>query len=148
MRPSPIPRLMGYAVDRTEGGGRNLGERLGDLYGRRKENEAGLIVEVVLSAGWYEGEHHRLRRRLEERDLSIPRDEDVIGDLQSWLVTERGHIELGPKTTSRRDKLQRHGDVGVALLLAQSLAAELPQAAKHREMQRLRPGPGRRTYGL
>ena len=149
MAAAPLPLLAGYAVDITEGGGRNLAERLGDFYGRRKNNVAGLIVEVALSTGWYEVEHHRMRARLEERDLSIPRDEDVISDLQSWRINDRGHLELGPKTVSHRDRLPRHGDVGSALLLAQALAADIPQLPKFREMRPDRTrGAGRRSYGM
>ncbi len=136
-----VPKVVGYAIDVTEGGGANLAEGLGNRWGRRKENEAGLIVEITLSAPWYEREHHRLRARLEERDLQIPRDEDVLEDLQSWQQDERGRIALGPKTKSRRDGLQRHGDVGVALLLAQSIAPDVPQVSKFREIRPTRPRP-------
>lgn len=125
----------GFAVDATEGGGRNLAERLGGRWGRREGNAAGLVVSVSLNAGWYEREHHRLRQRLEERDLSIPRNEDVLDDLQSWRVSEAGKLELGPETRSKRDGLPRHGDTSVALLLAQSLAPDVAQAPKYRELR-------------
>lgn len=129
-------RLGGFAIDATEGGGRNLAERLGGRWGRREDGPAGLIVAVSLNAGWYEREHHRLRRRFEERDLSIPRNEDVLDDLQSWRVAESGGFTLGPETKSKRDGLPRHGDTGVALLLAQSLAPDMVQAAKYRDVRR------------
>jgi phage FluMu gp28-like protein len=92
-----------------------------------------------LSGGWYEREHHRLRQRLEERDLTVPRDEDVGDDLRSWRVSESGKLELGPETKSKRDGLPRHGDTSVALLLAQSLAPDVPQAPKYRDLRRASP---------
>lgn len=131
-------RCGGFAVDATEGGGRNLAERLGGRWGRREDNSAGLIVSVTLSGGWYETQHHRLRQRLEERDLSLPRSEDVFDDLQSWRVSDAGKLELGPETKSHRDGLPRHGDTSVALLLAQSLAGDVAQAPKYRELRPVR----------
>lgn len=127
----------GFAIDASEGGGRNLAERLGGRWGRREDNAAGLIVSVTLSSDWYERQHHRLRQRLEERDLSIPRNEDVLDDLQSWRVGKYGKLELGPETKSHRDGLPRHGDTSVALLLAQSLAPDVPQAPKYRTMRKV-----------
>lgn len=135
-----IPLCAGYAMDVTEGGGRNEAERLGARWGSRDLIEGALIAPVRLSAPWYDREHHRLRARLEERDLWIPRDEDIFEDLQSWRVAEKtNRLELGPKTTSKRDRLLRHGDVGVAILLAQSLAPDVPQAPKYRELQSITP---------
>jgi phage FluMu gp28-like protein len=129
-------QLGGYAVDTTEGGGRVLADRLATRWGKREENEAGLIVSVNLNAPWYEREHHRLRQLLEERDLSIPADEGVTADLQSWRVSEKGGLELGPETKSLRDGLPRHGDTSIALLLAQSLAPDVAQPAKYQSLKR------------
>lgn len=147
---SAVPLCAGYALDTTEGGGRNEAERLGSRWGNRDLIEGGLIVPVRLNAGWYDREHHRLRQRLEERDLWVPRDEDIFEDLQSWRLGENNRLELGPKTTSRRDGLMRHGDVGLAILLAQHLAPDTPQGPKYRELspvEESRPVPtGRRNY--
>jgi hypothetical protein len=51
----------------------------------------------------------------------------LLDDLGSW--------RLGERTVSRRDKGQRHGDAGVALLLAQSLASEAPQVGKYKDLR-------------
>lgn len=143
-----VPRCAGFAIDTTEGGGRNEAERLGARWGNRDLAPHGLIVPVRLSAGWYDKEHHRMRGRLEERDMWVPRDEDVLDDLQSWRISDNNALELGPKTTSSRDRLLRHGDVGVAILLAQSLAPDVAQAPKYRELQPARraSAPTRRGY--
>ncbi len=148
-----IPLCTGYAMDVTEGGGRNEAERLGARWGSRDLMEGALIAPVRLSSSWYDREHHRLRARLEERDLWIPRDEDIFEDLQSWRVAEKtNRLELGPRTTSKRDQLLRHGDIGVAILLAQSLAPDVPQGPKYRELQpatpRRAPTRGGGRYGL
>ena len=125
----------GFAIDTTEGGGRNLAAQLANTWTMRDDNGIGLIVPVTLNAGWYEQQHHRLRKRLEERDLTLPRDDGVTEDLQSWRISEKGGLELGPETKSKRDGLPRHGDTSIALLLAQSLAPEVPQQPKFRELR-------------
>lgn len=142
-----LPRCGGVAVDVSEGGGHGLAEGLAGRWRWREPGTGGpgLIVGVKLGPAWYDREHFRLRARLEERDLVIVRDEDVLADLGSWRVGENGAVRLGERTISSRDKGQRHGDAGVALLLAQSLAPEVPQSNKAPELRPLVGGAGKRS---
>lgn len=136
------PRVGGLAVDVSEGGGHTLAENMSGRWGWRAGNHGpGLIVGVTLTPAWYDRAHQQMRARLEERDLSIVRDEDVVEDFGSWRETD-GAVRLGEETVSRRDGGARHGDTSVAALLAQSIAPEIPQAPKYREMQLLKRSRG------
>jgi phage FluMu gp28-like protein len=130
-------RLGGVGIDTSEGGGYTLAEGLAGTWGWREAGTEGpgLILPIKLTPAWYSREHHRLRARLEERDISIFRDEDVLGDFGSWKVGDDGSVRLGERTVSQRDKGQRHGDASVACLIAQSLAPEMPQAPKYPELK-------------
>ena len=103
------------------------------------------------AVAWNPDENRSTRRitlELEIASDSPLSDEDVLDDLQSWRIADSNALELGPKTTSSRDRLLRHGDVGVAILLAQSLAPDVAQAPKYRELQPARraSAPARRGY--
>lgn len=138
-----VPRTGGLAVDVSEGGGFTLAENLAGRWGwRTGEHGPGLIVGVTLTPAWYDRAHQQARARLEERDMSIVRDEDVINDFGNWREND-GAVRLGEETKSQRDGGARHGDTSVAALLAQSIAAEIPQGPKYREMQPTLRGRGR-----
>lgn len=105
-----LPRFSGGAFD-ARGNGQYLAEIAAQRYGE------GLIDQVMLSESWYRDNMPRLKARLEDGELALPKDNLILDDLRAFKVVKGVARILDACTTdSKGDK--RHGDAGVALAMA------------------------------
>lgn len=140
-----IPRFGGGVVDGGGNGGW-LGEKAVTTYGEAS------YQALQLSEAWYAEFLPRFRRAFEERQILVPRDTNVRDDLLLFRINKNGVPCLpAAKTRDAQTRKQRHGDAAIALLLAHSRHHEAPPDLldfRRRDDRRVRPGAGRRTYGL
>ncbi len=116
-----LPRFSGGALD-ARGNGQALAEFARQRYG------PGLIQEVMLSLGWYREHMPRLKAGLEDRILTMPRDESILDDLRGLRLVQG--VAKPPETRGAADQTgQRHCDAGVALALAMFAAATIAPPA-------------------
>lgn len=105
-----LPRLSGGALDAT-GNGAYLAEAAALRWGES-------IVEVKLSAGWYQDNATAYTEAFADETVLYPKDEDVIRDHQALqyvggvVRVPEGHHNKG------EDGEKRHGDVAIAGMLA------------------------------
>ncbi|MGE4297538.1 MAG: hypothetical protein AB7E47_05860 [Desulfovibrionaceae bacterium] len=104
-----VPRFSGAAFD-ARGNGQALAEFARQHYG------ADLIAEVMLSESWYREHMPKLKAQLEDRTITLPKDDKHLDDLRAFRVV-KGVPKL-PDTRTRDGKEKRHGDAGVAAALA------------------------------
>jgi phage FluMu gp28-like protein len=110
-----VRRLRGAALDST-GNGAFLGERAMQKYGSTK------VAQVHMSEGWYLENWPRTKAALEDNELSgVPKDAQARDDLRAVRLIN-GVPKLPKVKTQRGDgqRLQRHGDSAIALVLAHS----------------------------
>lgn len=116
-----LPRLRAGKLD-ARGNGQYLAEKAQQRWGAQR------IECVMLSQTWYRENTAPLKSAFEDGTIAVPRDADVLDDLRAFQV-QKG-IPLIPEGRGRgRDGLQRHGDAGVAILLAYAASraeAEVP----------------------
>lgn len=117
-----LPNLARAIIDKGGNGGQ-IAEDIADDFRHVA------VEQLQLSLPWY-GEHLPVfRRAFEEQTIAIPRDEDVRNDLTAFQVID-GVPKL-PKSKGRgTDQLPRHGDAGIALLLAYSASCEADPLAR------------------
>ncbi|MEX0971514.1 MAG: hypothetical protein WD046_13835 [Paracoccaceae bacterium] len=97
----------------ARGNGQYLGEYAQQRYG------AARIESVMATQAWYLENMPPLKANFEDRDLSIPKDADLKGDLRHVKLV-RG-IPLVPESkTKGADSGQRHGDFAIGLALARA----------------------------
>lgn len=113
-----LPHFTGGAFD-ARGNGQYMAERAMQRYG------ASRIQQVMLSEAWYRENMPPLKAALEDGDLDdLPKHEDVLGDLR--LVQVINGVPRIPDTrTTGQDKGKRHGDMAVALALANFARREI-----------------------
>lgn len=111
-----LPNWGGVSLD-ARGNGQALAE-----YARQTWGPA-MVAEVMLTEGWYREHMPRLKSRLEDRTLLLPRDADTKDDLRSLRMV-RG-VPRVPDTRNKGGSGQRHADSAVALVLALHAQATL-----------------------
>lgn len=104
-----LPRFTGGALD-ARGNGQYLAEVARQRYG------SGAISEVMLAEGWYREHMPKLKARLEDRELFIPKDSSVLEDLRALRVVNG--VARVPERRSSDATGQRHGDAAIACALA------------------------------
>jgi phage FluMu gp28-like protein len=105
-----LPRLSAGKLD-ARGNGQYLAEKAVQKWG------AGRIEAVMLSLAWYRDHSAPFKAALEDGTVELVRDADHLDDLRAFQVVKG--IPLLPDTRSKgQDGSQRHGDAGVAYLLA------------------------------
>jgi phage FluMu gp28-like protein len=105
-----LPRLFAGQLD-ARGNGQYLAEKAVQKWG------AGRIEAVMLSLAWYRDNSAPFKAALEDGTVELVRDADHLADLRAFEVVKG--IPLLPDTrTKGQDGRQRHGDAGVAYLLA------------------------------
>ncbi len=105
-----LPRLSAGKLD-ARGNGQYLAEKAVQKWG------ASRIEAVMLSLAWYRDHSAPFKAALEDGTLELVRDADHLDDLRAFQVVKG--IPLLPDTRSKgQDGSQRHGDAGVAYLLA------------------------------
>lgn len=105
-----LPRMRSGKLD-ARGNGQYLAEKAQQRWG------ASRIECVMLSQTWYRENTAPLKAAFEDGTILLPRSADVLDDLRAFQVVKG--IPLIPDVRSKgSDGQQRHGDAGVAILLA------------------------------
>lgn len=105
-----LPRFFSGAMDAT-GNGAYLAEAANLKYGKRVE-------KVSLSLEWYRLNMPQYRSAFEGRDMTVPKDEDIVGDHQA-IVYDDGVARVPRGATNKgTDGYDRHGDTAIAGALA------------------------------
>lgn len=105
-----LPRLTGGALDAT-GNGAYLAEKASQRYGAT-------VVEVKLSAQWYQTEMPAYIEAFSDGTILLPMDADVLADHQG-LAYVNGYIKIpDDHRTMGADGFPRHGDTAIAGPLA------------------------------
>lgn len=102
-----LPRLCGGAVD-AGGIGSYLAEAAEDRYG-------GMIDKVMFTENWYREAMPRYKAAYEDRQISIPKHDDIVEDHRAIrMVNGVPRVPKG-KTDKKGD---RHGDSAIAMVMA------------------------------
>ncbi len=105
-----LPRFFSGKLD-SRGNGQYLAEKAVQKWGQ------GRVEAVMLSQAWYRDHTAPFKAALEDGTVELVRDADHLDDLRAFQVIKG--IPLLPDTrTKGQDGTQRHGDAGVAYLLA------------------------------
>nr|VFK67716.1 MAG: Terminase-like family [Candidatus Kentron sp. UNK]VFK73049.1 MAG: Terminase-like family [Candidatus Kentron sp. UNK] len=113
-----LPNFMGGALD-AGGNGHYLAEVAAQRYGALR------IQAVKFSEAWYLSHMPPFKSALVEGTLDgLPDDGEVLDDLRAFQVI-RGIAKLPDKRTKDKDGNKRHGDAGIALVLAYFASREL-----------------------
>lgn len=105
-----LPRFRSGKLD-GRGNGQYLAEKAVQRWGSQR------IECVMLSQMWYRENTAPLKSAFEDGTILLPRSSDVIDDLRAFQVV-KGIPLIPDKRTKGDDGQQRHGDSGVAILLA------------------------------
>jgi phage FluMu gp28-like protein len=105
-----LPRFFAGAYDRT-GNGAFLSERAVQQYGE------GVVEGIHFTQEWYRENTPHFKATFEDRNIIIPKDRDIINDLRAFRMV-RGVAQIQEKRTRGQSGSQRHGDAGIACLLA------------------------------
>ncbi len=105
-----LPRFRAGKLD-SRGNGQYLAEKAMQRWGSQR------IECVMLSQGWYRDNTAPLKSAFEDGTILLPRSADVVDDLRAFQVV-KGIPMIPDKRTQGDDGQQRHGDSGVAILLA------------------------------
>lgn len=113
-----LPRLTGVALD-ARGNGQYLAECARDEFG------TDIVDCVMLSEKWYRENTAPFKAALEDGDfIDIPQDADILADLRAFQ-TIKGIPRIPDIRTTDENGNKRHGDAGVAALLAYYASREL-----------------------
>jgi phage FluMu gp28-like protein len=105
-----LPRFAAGKLD-ARGNGQYLAEKAVQKWG------AARIEAVMLSQAWYRDHTAPFKAGLEDATIELVRDADHLDDLRAFQVIQ-GLPQLPATKTKGRDGRQRHGDAGIAYLLA------------------------------
>jgi phage FluMu gp28-like protein len=115
-----LPRLRSGALD-NRGNGGYLAEQAAEKHGS-------IIQKVDLSQRFYLDNMPRFKSIFEDGDIAIPKDADVVADLQAIKLV-KGIAKVPDVNTSTIKGKKRHGDAAIALFLAHY--ASLMEAATY-----------------
>lgn len=128
-----LPNLRGVALD-ARGNGQSLAEAMQDEFGTE------IVEAVMLSEGWYRTHTAPFKAALEDGTLDgLPKDEDVLNDLRAFELIN-GVPRIPSTRTKGQDGQKRHGDTGIALLLAHYASRELNTGPVRVSSRRIRNG--------
>lgn len=99
------PRFSGAALD-ARGNGQYLAEVAMQKYG------ASRVLQVMISEAWYREAMPKLKARVEDRSITLPRDTEVLDDFRAVRVV-KGVAKIPDSRVRGRDGW-RHGDAAVA----------------------------------
>ncbi len=111
-----LPRFIGGRTDAT-GIGASLGESGMQKFGAS-------MVPVKFSTEWYRTEMPPVKAAFEDDAIAIPRDAEVSADLRAFKIV-KGIATLPALRTDAAAGGTRHGDAGIAIVLAYS-ATRMP----------------------
>jgi phage FluMu gp28-like protein len=105
-----LPKFFSGKLD-ARGNGQYLAEKAVQKWGTAR------VEAVMLSQAWYRDNTAQFKAGLEDGTVELVRDADHLDDLRAFQVI-KGIPLLPDKRTKGQDGQQRHGDAGVAYLLA------------------------------
>lgn len=106
-----LPNFLKGAHD-ARGNGQQIAEAAAVEFGFNR------IEQVMLTEGWYRDNMPPFKAALEDDTLyAIPADKDVTGDIRAFRVV-KGVARIPEQRTTEKGGDKRHGDAGVALVLA------------------------------
>lgn len=106
-----LPNFLKGAHD-ARGNGQQIAESAAVEFGHNR------IEQVMLTEGWYRDNMPPFKAALEDDTLhGIPADKDVTGDIRAFRVV-KGVARIPEQRTTEKGGDKRHGDAGVALVLA------------------------------
>lgn len=106
-----LPNFLKGAHD-ARGNGQQIAESAAVEFGFNR------IEQVMLTEGWYRDNMPPFKAALEDDTLyGIPADKDVTGDVRAFRVV-KGVARIPEQRTTEKGGDKRHGDAGVALVLA------------------------------
>lgn len=100
-----LPRFVGAQLDAT-GNGDYLAEQAVDKYG------TGLVEAVKITEAWYRENMPPMKAHFEDFTILLPQDADILDDLRSIKINNRGVPRIPDTKTD--DKKKRHGDGAIA----------------------------------
>ncbi len=105
-----LPRFANGLMD-ARGNGQQLAEEIADEFGKDR------ISGIMATNNSYLAMFPRLKARIEDRTIAIPRSEGVINDLQLVKLVN-GIPKVADRADDRADgaKGRRHGDAAIALM--------------------------------
>lgn len=113
-----LPRFVAGKIDAT-GNGLYLGERAVQAYGACFE-------AVMLSDSWYLANMPKMKARIEDRTLILPKDSETRDDMRKIkLINGIPKISRDDRTVAKAGG-KRHGDAAVAYCLAVAAANSEP----------------------
>ena len=128
-----LPNLLGAALD-ARGNGQSLAETMQDQFG------AETVEAVMLSENWYRIHTAPFKAALEDGTLDgLPKDEDILNDLRAFELIN-GVPRIPATRTKGQDGRKRHGDAGIAFVLAHYASRELnsgPVRVASRKVRRI-----------
>ena len=114
-----LPRFIGGRTDAT-GIGASLAES-----GMQKFGPS--MAEVKFSTEWYRVEMPPVKAAFEDDTISVPRDAEVSADLRAFKIV-KGIATLPALRVTSASGATRHGDAGIAIVLAYSATRQLHEA--------------------
>jgi phage FluMu gp28-like protein len=105
-----LPRMLAVKLD-ARGNGQYLAEKAVQKWGEAR------VEAVMLSQAWYRDNTAPFKAAIEDGTAELIRDADHLDDLRAFQVV-KGIPLLPDARTKGQDGAQRHGDAGVAYLLA------------------------------
>lgn len=105
-----LPRLQGLAFDATGNGG-YLAEAAALHFG------TDMVEQVMLNDPWYREWMPKLKAEFEDRNIAIPKHQDILDDLQ-MITVRNGTPKIDKGSSKGTDGRQRHGDFAVGLAMA------------------------------
>lgn len=106
-----LARFLAAALD-TTGNGEYMGEAMRQKYGD------GRVYCIKFTEGFYRENTPKLKARLEDDMMTVPADSETIDDLHMFEVIN-GVARMPQYRSSAGGGRKRHGDAGVAALLAE-----------------------------
>ena len=107
---SRLPRFRHGSLD-ARGNGQYLAEVAMQKFG------ADRISQVMLSESWYRDNMPPYKAAFEDRSILLPKDADIIEDHRAFKMI-RGIARLPETKNVGKDRQKRHGDSGIAGVLA------------------------------
>lgn len=116
-----LPRFRAGKMD-ARGNGQYLAEKAVQRYGPSR------VEAVMPTQTWYAEAGAPMRAAFEDGTILLPRDADIIDDLRAFEVV-RGIAQLPDTRSTGADGGRRHGDSGIAIMMAHAASrAEAPPA--------------------
>lgn len=134
---SRLPRLSYGRLD-AGGNGSFLAEEARRQFGEQ------IIEQVLFTEAWYRDNTAPVKAAFEDGSLEVPKDADVQDDLAAFKII-KGVPRLPDLRTKGKSGEKRHGDAGIAILLAYS--ASRFDAYQPFAYESVRPGAGRSAGG-